>query len=284
MVPSTYKTELCVTRVLVGGIEAKLIAVMPGQINFVLPDHPWENQMVDFQVVREGRTSAVVPVYFGFNRPVISLAAPAFAGMPVWLQVEKPFGTGRLRYPFRPEPWDMGPATFEVRFQGHELPILKLLPYPPMGFGMMTVGLPREVPSKFLSRIPLHLVYPMDRPGTYQIRYTEYRDRPGSTERKVYLQSEWTDIELLPSTSVQRGEWFRLLAASQTDETIELLANFLPALLAAHDEPALRLLVPYLESPDSLVRQYAAYALNYFDVGLLQRVIPGRQPLRGGVR
>ena len=43
-------------------------------------------------------------------------------------------------------------------------------------------------------------------------------------------------------------------------------------------------LARYLESPDSLVRQYAAYASNYFDSGVLQRVVPGRQPLRGGVR
>ena len=43
-------------------------------------------------------------------------------------------------------------------------------------------------------------------------------------------------------------------------------------------------LARYLESPESLVRQYAAYALKYFDSGVLQRVVPGRQPLRGGVR
>lgn len=283
MDPATYKTELCGTRVLVGGIEARLIAVMPGQINLVLPDHPWENEMVDFRIVRDGRASAIVPVYFGFNRPVISLAAPAFAGMPVWVRVEIPWGKGWLRYPFYTEPWDLGSGSFAVRFQGRELPTLSSLPYPPRGFGMM-MGLPREVPPKYLHRVPLHLVYPVDRPGTYQVRYTEYRNRPGSAEKTVYLQSDWTAIEILPSTTGQRRAWFQALAAAPPDDTVELLSDFLPSLLAERDEPALRLLARYLESPDSRVRQYAAYALNYFDSGLLHHVAPGRQPLRRRVR
>jgi hypothetical protein len=283
MVPATYKTELCGTRVLVGGIDARLIAVMPGQINLVLPDHPWENETVGFQIVRDGSASATVPVYFGFNRPVVSLAAPAFAGMPVWVQVKKPWGKGWLRYPFYTEPWDTGPGSFEVRFQGRDLPILSLLPYPPPGLGMM-MGLPREVPPRYLHRFPLHLLYPVDRPGDYQVRYTEYRGRPGTVEKTLYLQSDWTAIEILPSTAAQRLTWFRALAASPPDDTVELLSDFLPSLLAGRDEPALRVLARYLESTDSLVRQYTAYALNYFDSGVLQRVVPGRQPLRGGVR
>src|SRR5437764_151505 len=38
MDPRTYKTELCGTRVLVGGIEARLIFAGDGQINLLLPD------------------------------------------------------------------------------------------------------------------------------------------------------------------------------------------------------------------------------------------------------
>ena len=34
--PATYRTELCGVRVLVGGREARLVAVMPGQINLLL--------------------------------------------------------------------------------------------------------------------------------------------------------------------------------------------------------------------------------------------------------
>jgi len=283
MDPATYKTELCGTRVSVGGIDARLIFVSPGQINLVLPDHPWENEMVGAQVIHDGFASAIVPVRFGFNRPTLALAAPAFDGMPVWVRVEMPWGKGWLRYPFYTEPWDLGPGVFEVRFQGKELGLLPLLPSGPVHFGGM-VGLPREVPSKYLHRAPLHLVYSFDRPGAYQVRYTEYRDWPRTKDKTVYQQSEWTDIEVQPSTAEQRRTWFLALAAAPPDETVELLSNFLPSLLAARHEPALRLLAPYLESEDSLVRQYAAYALNYFDPALLQRVLPGRQPLRFFVR
>lgn len=281
--PGTYKTELCGTRVLFGGIEARLIAVMPGQINLVLPVHPWENELVDVQVVSQGRASAVVPVHFGDNRPVLSLHSPAFAGMPVWLRVEKPWGKGWLRYPFHTEPWNTGPGLLEVRSQGRDLPMLSLLPFvfPDIG---LTVGLPGEVPQKYLHRLPLHLVYPLDHPGTYEVRYTEYRFIPGGPDREVHLQSAWTPIEIQPATPAQRRAWLQRLAAAPRLDTIELLSNFLPSLLAQRDEPALRLLAPYLNSRDPLVHRYAAYALNYFAPELLQRVVPGRKPMRGGVR
>ncbi len=61
------------------------------------------------------------------------------------------------------------------------------------------------------------------------------------------------------------------------------MANYLPSLLAARDETVFRILARYLDSPDQVLRTYAGYALNYFDSALLQRVVPGREPLRGAV-
>ncbi len=40
------------------------------------------------------------------------------------------------------------------------------------------IGLAHEVPKEYLNRVPLHLVYRFDRPGIYQVRYTEYRYQP----------------------------------------------------------------------------------------------------------
>jgi hypothetical protein len=272
--PATYKTELCGSRVLVGGIEARLIAVMPGQINLVLPAQPWANQMVDVQVVRQGKASAVVPVHFGDNRPVLSLPEPAFAGMPVWVRVEKPWGKGWLRYPFDTAPWNTGPGVLEVRSQGRDLPMLSLLPFVLPNLGWM-MSLPGEVPQKYLHRLPLHLVFPMDRPGTYEVRYTEY-----SPHWEVPLQSAWTPIEIHPPPPAPRRARRQRLAAAPPRDTVELLAHFLPSLLSQRDEPALRLLAPYLDSRDPLVSRYAAYALNYFDARLLEKVVPGRKPMR----
>jgi hypothetical protein len=284
MDPATYETELCGTRVLVGGIAARLVMVSDRQINLVLPDHPWENEMVGVQVIRDGHASAVVPVSFGFNRPVVSAAGPAFAGMPVWIRVEKPWGKGWLRYPFHTEPWDFGPATIEVRFEGRELKMLPL-PYWAPSIGGGVIGLPREVPREYLHRLPLHLMYPLERAGTYHLRYTEYRYRgPGTSAVQVYQQSDWTPIEVRTSTAEQRRAWFQGLAGQAPEDIAELLSNYLPSLLAARHEPALRILARYLDHREALVRSYSGYALNYFDPALLRRVAPGRKPLRGGVR
>src|SRR5207248_1456731 len=224
MDPRTYKTELCGTRVLVGGIEARLIFAGDGQINLLLPDNPWEDEMVDFQVIHDERASPVVPVRFGFNRPVLSLVRPAFAGMPVWLRVEKPWGTGWLRYPFRTQPWNLGAGRFDVRFQGKELAPLALPHSGPSVTGEISgiggggmIGLPHEVPREYLYRVPLHLVYRLDHPGIYRVRYTEYRygehrNRQGSGEETIYQQSEWTAIEILPSITEQRRAWLQSLA------------------------------------------------------------------------
>jgi hypothetical protein len=272
MDPRTYRTELCGVRVFFGGIEAKLLYTSPTQINLIAPDHPWRDELVNVQVAREGAVSAVVPVRFGVNRPVLSLAQPAFTGMPVWVRVEMPWGKGRLRYPQRPQPWELAAGAFEVQFGGTPLRFLPSLPYPPFGGFFMMVGLPGEPRAELLDRAPLHLIYEFDRPGTYEVRYTE-RD----------LVSEWTRIEVRPSTAEQRREWFAKLVAAPPRDTVEVLADFLPSLLAVRDEAALRVLARYLDSEDQLLQQYARYALNYFDAALRARVVPGRDPLRGGV-
>jgi len=287
--PATYQTELCGTRVLVGGIEARLIYAGDRQINLVVPDHPWEDTNVDFQVIRDGRASSLVPVWFGSPDPVLlSLAEPAHVGMPVWLRVEMPWvrPPPRLRYPFHIEPWDLWGGQIEVR-SGAEL--LAPLPVPgvgrgPIGLygGLIILGGP--VPEKYMDRIPLHLNYDLELPGTYEVRYTQYRYDSESREDRVYFQSEWTSIEVLPSTSEQRREWFRALANKPPDDTVELLSDFLPTLLAARDEAALRLLAPYLDHTDTLVQRYTACALNYFDADLRNRVVPGREPEYGSVR
>src|SRR4051794_21765772 len=51
MDPCTYKTELCATQVLFGGIPAKLLFTSPSQINLIAPDHPWQNELVNVQVI-----------------------------------------------------------------------------------------------------------------------------------------------------------------------------------------------------------------------------------------
>ena len=281
MDPATYKEELCGVRVLFGGIPARLLFTSPTQINLIAPQHQWENEDVNVQVVNENGASAVVPVHFGINRPVLSLAEPAFAGMPVWVHVENPYGKGSLRYPHRSEPWEFGSGRFDVRFDGKDLPLLPEIPYAG-GFFTGMVGLAHEPPAAYRERAPLHLAYAFDRPGTYEIRYTETRRTPGGG-LTVYQQSDWARIEVRPSTPAQRQAWLLKMLASPPTDPVEVLANYLPSLLAVRDEAVLRVVAKYLDSPDQILQRYAAYALNYFEPKLRQRVVPGREPMRGGV-
>lgn len=279
---STYRTNLCGTRVLVGGLEAKLIYVSDGQINLKLPDGAWRNQNVEFQVIRDGVPSVAVPVHFGSGRPEISLPEPAYAGLPIWLRVEKPWGTGWLRYPFHVQPWDMGSTCLEVR---HEGKVVRRLPFLPAGMECLQLGgwlgLSAEPPERYLHRLPLHLLYSIDQPGQYQIRYWENASRyvPG-----VIPESEWTTITILPSTAEQRRQQLTELATSAPQNEVELLTNFLPSLLAWRDERALRILAPYLDHSSALVRSYSGYALYYFEEDLRKRIVPGREPILGAVR
>ena len=149
----------------------------------------------------------MVPVRFGVDRPVLSLADPAFVGMPVWIHVEMPVGRGSLRYPHWTAPWDVAPGKFEVRFAGRDIPILAELPFAPPILGAMMVGLPHEPPAKYLDRAPLHLVYSFNRAGTYEVRYTETRFDWRTRKDTLYQQSEWTKIEIQPSTAAQRAAW-----------------------------------------------------------------------------
>lgn len=280
---NSYVEELCGVRVLFGGVPASLIYVSPGQINLVTPDHPWEDEDVNVRVVRDGVASATASARFGFAAPRLSLEGPAYIGMPVWLRVERPWGHSRLRYPFHAEPWTMGSVWLEAHHDGNALATLRLPTLGPQADGM-SVGLPEEPPELLLDRLPLHLLYPLERPGSYQVRYLELRPAPGPAGMEVRRESVWIDFELLPSTEEQRRVWFEELIADPPARVSEIVGAYLPAVLARRDEQALRALAPYLDHPNLVVRRYAGYALYYFDEALLETTIPGREPPAGFIR
>ncbi len=274
--PKTYQSELCGVQVLVGGLPAPLLYVSPGQINLMLPSHPWEDEFVDVEVIRDGRGGPRVPVRFGNDRIRVSLDSTGLAGMPAWLRVDKPWGQGRLRYPFHTEPWEIGSGWVEMRFEGRDLEPLPLPTIGPMPEDGSSVGLPSEPPEEYLDRIPLHLLYPLDRPGRYEVRYVELSWR----KRK----SDWTEFTIEPSTGAQQAAWFQALTQEPPEDVAALVADYLPNLLARRDVAALLALGPYLDHPNLVVRRYAGYGLYYFDVELRKRVLPGKKPPPGFVR
>jgi uncharacterized protein (TIGR03437 family) len=80
--------------VLIGDQPAGLLFVSEKQINFKVPQDSPENGIVDLRVVRMGQSSPPVAMDAGFEKTIISLEQPAYAGMPVWLKVDLPFESG----------------------------------------------------------------------------------------------------------------------------------------------------------------------------------------------
>src|SRR6202162_556693 len=205
---SVYPTELCGVQVFIGDKPAGLLYVSEKQINFKIPQDAPEGGSVAIRVVRMGQSSAPVTMEAGFEKTVISLEQPAYTGMPVWLKVELPFELGTIQYPYSLGPAGFGCNEVEVRKQG------KLLTLPPGSVrhggafsGNICGSYPAAGASNHSGRLPLHLLYRFDAPGTYEVRLTVWSRPVGfGAQSQLRVRSEWTPIEVLPSKSNQRAD------------------------------------------------------------------------------
>lgn len=118
---STYPKEYCGTQVLLGDMPAELLYVSDKQINFKVPQDAPNSGTVDIRVVFTGKSSRPITMRSSAEWATVSLDAPAYTDMPVWLKIDLPF-EGAVGYPS-----DLGPAGFgcnmvEVRRNGQRLP------------------------------------------------------------------------------------------------------------------------------------------------------------------
>jgi hypothetical protein len=118
---SVYPKELCGVQVLIGDKLAGVLYVSEKQINFKVPQDSAETGTVDLRVVYLGRSSAPLRMAAGFEKATVSLAAPAYTDMPVWLKVETRLGLGRVMYPSAIGPAGFGCNQVEVRRDGKNL-------------------------------------------------------------------------------------------------------------------------------------------------------------------
>lgn len=80
------------------------------------------------------------------------------------------------------------------------------------------------------------------------------------------MQSEWTPIQILPSTPRTIG--------AHPQNPAEILSDFLPNLLALRNDEALKVFLEYLYHPSDLVRRYAGLALYYWpDIEVDKRLL-----------
>ncbi len=261
-----YPKALCETQVLVGGVPAGLLYVQERQINFKVPQETPVEGTAEIRVIYRGHSSRGVRLPLGLESSLISLESPARVGMPVWLKLSMLGMEARVQYPFDIHPADFKCHDVEVRRDGKPLPRFATLATQAIG-GILTsgprcgsVGLPSE--SHHIGRIPLHLQYRFDQPGTYQVRYTIHREFPPGAS--PVIRSAWTAIEILPGTPRERTQWLKELSAQAPVDTVALLTDFLPNLLGVPDQQSLELLSRYLYHSDSLVRRYAMCGLTYW--------------------
>jgi hypothetical protein len=246
-------SDLCGVRILIGDMPAELSYVSEKQINARIPDALPNTGAAVLTVFRDGLVSMPTEIRLGPLAAKIALEGEGRVDGPVWIHVDFPRGGG-VSYPVRLEPWIFNCEAFEVRKDGKLLTPISPNPAggiagsgPPCGFLSFPA---RSAPHT--GRLPLHLQYRFDTPGTYEVRYSHR----GMTLRDIVWQSEWTPIQILPSVA-------RRIDARPQDPA-EILSDFLPNLLALPNEEALAVFLEYLYHPSDLVRRYAALALYYW--------------------
>lgn len=264
--PAPYPVEICGAQVLIGGTPAPLLFVSDKQINLKVPEDSPAAGTVDIRVVYNGQSSLPVVLPAGFEKTTVSLDGPAYAGMPVWLKVDLPSELeGSIRYPSGQGPAGFGCNEVEMRRDGQTLPLRPESDWYRYGATFSGFICGSYAPGGRGGRLPLHLLYRLDGPGTYQVRYT-LRTMPvgvtGQTEFRA--RSEWTAVEILPAAPDRRAAWLRDLRLRAPSDPAELLSDILPSLLAVPDDASLEMLVGYLYHPDQGVRNYALDGLFYW--------------------
>jgi len=281
--PAPYPVEICGTRVLIGAEAAPLLFVSDKQINLMVPEDSPVGGTVDITVVYNGQSSLAVNLPAGFEKTTVALDGPAYAGMPVWLKIDLPGELGgAVRYPSGMGPAGFGCNEVEMRRDGQPLPLRPESDW--YRYGGTFSGFPcgTYAPGGAGGRLPLHLLYRLDAPGTYEVRYTLLAMPPGvAGQAEFRARSEWTAIQILPAAPNQRAGWLRTLRAHLPTEPAELLTDTLPSLLAVPDDASLEILVGYLYHPDQGVRHYALDGLFYWPDETVSRRLNALLAARG---
>jgi hypothetical protein len=192
----------------------------------------------------------------------LRIEQPAYAGMPIWLDVDVQDGCLEARYPGAP------PGFFgirgdraEVTLDGRNAPPARFPPAPIVWIGP---GPPRRacpgshpVGPASQHRFPLHLVASIDRPGAYAVRWVV----PG--EVGIAAQSAWLPFTVQAFTRTQREAWLKGMVSHPPADPA-LLAEYISSLLVAWPDPRItHTLLNLLCAPDKRTNGIASGALTY---------------------
>jgi hypothetical protein len=173
--------------------------------------------------------------------------------------VELPLNqTGKIRYPYILGTAGFGCNVVEVRRNGMAL---KQIPQADWFKGGITIGgnmcgsYGVDTQPGLADRLPLHLLYRFDKPGTYEVRLN---------------RSAWTPIEILPQRTGQRTALLTEAAKNPPTGSGTILSDFLPNILGFPDDESFEILAAYLYHPFQGVRRYAQLALSYWPEDVVQ--------------
>jgi hypothetical protein len=193
----------------------------------------------------------------------IHVTNPSYTGLPVWIYAElnSPL---EIRYPYGEDPEDFGPNRLELTREHH---LLEQLPFKPWvgGGGILDGSI--APPSSPKNRLPLHLLYSLDKPGMYSVRWTLVRNnfQNGQMTETIVAQSDWLDFEIRPSTPEQRKGWFEEHRKKISGDAGEFVGDFLPSLLAnVPDQRGLEMVLEQMYSNQPLISGCALGSLRFF--------------------
>lgn len=196
----------------------------------------------------------------------ITVDQPAYAGQPVW--VHTPPGQYFIRYPFYSYIGYIGCNRIELRYNGEPAK-----PWAIQSDVISYVGImcgSSAPPQSPQDRIPLHILYPLLKPGIYSVRWTVQEPNFQRTNRQEDVlrdaaRSEWTTFTVLQANPEQREGWLSQLLASPPSNPGLLAGDYIPSIVAAApDERALQALGEQLYSSNQLVAALATSALRFF--------------------
>lgn len=239
-----------------------------------------------------GSPWSITPEDPAYPKATITIKGDAYVDMPIWANIGFPPGfdlyRANLRYPFAYEPWFTWGYNFEVTRDGQPLPRRA----PNTSTHGLIINGPgggsAAPPSSPTGRLPLHLFYRFDSPGTYRIRFVLREDIPGVVsknadgtlrENKTLLVSEWQELVVKPYTVAQRQAWQKQQVANPPKDVGLLVGDYLPSLLASPDSTVLPAFEKAATHRDPLVQGFAKKCLLYFTDSASRAVSPLLQQL-----
>jgi hypothetical protein len=212
----------------------------------------------------------------------ISVDQPAYTGQPLWLHADVTPTVPEVHYPYRDNPADFGPNLVELAHNGVAVTPRSHQTWPTDGSGIVDGSIaPVGSPP---NRLPLHVLYAVDEPGRYSVRWTKLRHEVGNQGmvEVTLARSDWITFEVRRSTLKQRDAWLQTLLANAPTNPGALVGDYLPSLLAAApDVRALRAVLDQTYSPHEVVGSVASGSLQFFTASDIATEVVGEIKRRG---